>query len=313
MRVIQYNLQFKEDWDRFVRNSKNGVFFFQRDFMEYHSQRFNDFSLMIFDDNEKLVGLFPANLHDNCVYSHQGLTFGGVLSDEAMKVEKMLLVFSELKKFFAINGIKKVFYKCIPHIYCRFPSEEDRYALFVHNANLIRRDVSTTITMCDKLPYQEQRRRAIKKAEKAGLAFSKLEEFSEYWSVLENTLCSQHSVKPVHSLEEITKLAGFFPENIKLFVALKDQKVVAGTVVFENQNIAHTQYLASSPVGREIGALDFVLDKLIQDVYAKKKFFDFGISNEQNGRFLNSGLISQKEGFGGRAVVHDFYEWSLEQ
>lgn len=41
------------------------------------------------------------------------------------------------------------------------------------------------------------------------------------------------------------------------------------------------------------------------------KYFDFGISNENNGRFLNRGLIAQKEGFGARTIVHDFYELSI--
>ena len=79
-------------------------------------------------------------------------------------------------------------------------------------------------------------------------------------------------------------------------------------MVFENTQIVHTQYLANSIIGRDVGALDFVIDKLINEIYKDKKYFDFGISNENDGRFLNAGLIAQKEGFGARAVVHDFYE-----
>ena len=32
---------------------------------------------------------------------------------------------------------------------------------------------------------------------------------------------------------------------------------------------------------------------------------------KNEGRFLNAGLIAQKEGFGARAVVHDFYELEI--
>ena len=64
--------------------------------------------------------------------------------------------------------------------------------------------------------------------------------------------------------------------------------------------------------GRNVGALDFIIDKLINEVYSNKKYFDFGISNEDGGRFLNTGLIAQKEGFGARAVVHDFYEFEVK-
>lgn len=33
----------------------------------------------------------------------------------------------------------------------------------------------------------------------------------------------------------------------------------------------------------------------------------FGICTENNGNFLNEGLINQKQEFGGRGIVHDFY------
>jgi hypothetical protein len=36
-----------------------------------------------------------------------------------------------------------------------------------------------------------------------------------------------------------------------------------------------------------------------------------GASNEEGGKVLNASLIYQKEGFGGRGVVYDTYEWEL--
>ena len=43
-------------------------------------------------------------------------------------------------------------------------------------------------------------------------------------------------------------------------------------------------------------------------MFAHKKFFDFGISNEAQGRKLNQGLSYWKESFGASTIVHDFYE-----
>jgi hypothetical protein len=86
---------------------------------------------------------------------------------------------------------------------------------------------------------------------------------------------------------------------------------LAGAVIYETHNVAHAQYLANSDKGRDLGALDLVIDRLLKDVYQKKTFFDFGISTTDNGHFLNSGLLAQKEGFGARAWVHDFYEIRL--
>jgi hypothetical protein len=311
MKIIKYSILHKDSWNAFVDIAKNSHFFFTRDYMEYHSDRFDDFSLMAFDENDKLLALFPANLKDTILYSHQGLTFGGFIVDDSMKTETMLSIFDTMNLFAKQNNITKVIYKCIPYIYHQKPSEEDRYALFRNDAKLIRRDVSTTIYLEDKINYQEQRKRSIKKAIKNELLFEETKDFKGYWKVLEETLDTQHDAKPVHCLEEIEKLANLFPKNIKLFIAKKDNKILGGALIFENNQIVHTQYLANSFEGRVIGALDFVLDNLINDIYRNKKYFDFGISNEDAGRYLNTGLIAQKEGFGARAVVHDFYELEI--
>ena len=311
MTIIKYDLQYKNIWNEFVKNSKNTHFFFQRDYMQYHSDRFEDFSLLVFDDQEKLLTVLPANLKESVLYSHQGLTFGGFIVDDKMKTEMMLEIFDSLQKFAKKNGIKRIVYKCIPYIYHLKPSEEDRYALFRNDATLTRRDVSSTIDLENRINYQEQRKRSIRKAVKNNLIFEESEDLEGYWKILEDTLDYQHNLKPIHNIKEIRKLFNLFPENIRLFVAKKENEVLAGILVFENEKIVHTQYLANSLVGRNSGALDFVIDQLINEVYKDKKYFDFGNSNENRGRYLNSGLIAHKEGFGARAVVYDFYEMEI--
>ena len=77
------------------------------------------------------------------------------------------------------------------------------------------------------------------------------------------------------------------------------------------RRVAHVQYIASSLRGRELGALDRLFLDLLAGVFRDKPFFDFGRSCEQEGRLLNRGLIEQKEGFGARALVQDFYRIAL--
>lgn len=308
MKLIRYTADKKQEWDLFVTNAKNSHFMFYRDYMDYHSDRFKDFSLMFYDEKGKILGLLPANIEGDVLYSHQGLTFGGFLIDTNIKTKSMLELFDVLKGYLLKQNIKKIIYKCIPYIYSSLPAEEDRYALYVNEASLIRRDVTTTILLDNKIKYQEQRKRAIKKAFKNGLIIEESSDYNSYWSILRDALKHQHNATPVHNEDEIKRLAQLFPNNIKLFVVKDDEKILAGTVIFENSDIVHTQYLASSEQGRKVGALDFVLDYLISNKYQNKKYFDFGISNEDNGKYLNEGLIAQKEGFGARAVVHDFYE-----
>ncbi|MCT7568960.1 GNAT family N-acetyltransferase [Aliarcobacter butzleri] len=312
MTIVKYTVDQKNNWNEFVKNSKNTHFFFLRDYMEYHSDRFDDFSLMIFDEADKLISILPANIKENILYSHQGLTFGSFLVDDKMKTETMLEIFELLKQFLKEKNIVKIVYKCIPYIYHIKPSEEDRYALFRNNAQLIRRDVTSTIDLTEQVRYSKGRKWTINKAKKESIETFESDDYETFWKLLSTVLESNHEAKPVHTLEEMIKLALLFPKNIKLFLVKKDETILSGALIYENQNIVHTQYLANSEEGRELGALDLLIDYLIKDIYKNKKYFDFGISNEDAGRYLNTGLIAQKEGFGARAVVHDFYELEIK-
>ena len=83
---------------------------------------------------------------------------------------------------------------------------------------------------------------------------------------------------------------------------------MAGVVIIECRKVAHTQYIASGEEGRTYGALDLLFRHLINERYKQFDYLDLGTSNEDDGRYLNEGLIHQKEGFGGRAVCYDTYE-----
>jgi hypothetical protein len=85
----------------------------------------------------------------------------------------------------------------------------------------------------------------------------------------------------------------------------------AGAVLYISRNVCHVQYNAAHPRGKESGALDLLTDYLIRLHSVTHRYFDFGVSTEENGQYLNTGLIEYKEGFGGRTVVHDFYELDL--
>lgn len=312
MIVRNYSMDAMREWDDFVKKSKNPHFFFQRSYLEYHRDRFQDFSLMIYDEKESLIAVLPANLSGDMLCSHQGLTFGGFIVSDAMKTETMAKIFEQLIIFLKVNNVRKLIYKCIPYVYHKKPSEEDRYALFLNDANLIRRDVTSTIYLNEEVRYSKGRKWTINKAKKENIDITETRDLSSFWEILESVLENEHNAKPVHTLAEIEMLASLFPGNIRLFLASHEGQPVSGALMFENEIIAHTQYLANSTKGREIGALDLLIDHLIKNVYKNKKYFDFGISNENQGRNLNVGLISQKEGFGARPVVHDFYELKIQ-
>ena len=136
-----------------------------------------------------------------------------------------------------------------------------------------------------------------------------MDDFEEFWNqILIPNLTQKHHAKPVHSLEEIIKLKALFTENIRQFNVYQSGIIVAGTTIFETTNVAHCQYISGKEGKNELGGLDLLFYQLISETFKNKRFFDFGTSNENQGRKLNNGLSFWKESFGASTIVHDFYE-----
>ena len=334
MTIIPYSITRKETWDAFVEMSKNGTFLLKRGFMDYHSDRFFDCSLLVYagispdgDFKEKslttkdLVAVFPANWdkEQRTVYSHQGLTYGGLIVLPEVTQKEVLDIMQAILQYYRdMMQAERLVYKPIPYIYSSIPSGEDLYALFRAGAKLSRRLVSTCVSMQNPMKMRSSRVQQARKAVDHGFYIDRMTEgdnetLREYWTLLEDVLMTHHNARPTHTLQEMQLLMSRFPKNIKLYIVRHEKSIVAGIIVFECRRVAHVQYMASGDEGRAYGALDLLLRHLINERYKQFDYVDFGTSNEDGGRVLNEGLIFQKEGFGGRAVCYDTYEVNISE
>ena len=306
--VKQYEPKDYAFWNAFISTAKNATFLFHRDFMEYHQDRFQDFSLMVFD-GEKLISVLPANKVDDTIISHQGLTYGGFVVTEKIKLEQFLEIFKSVLQFLNAKQILKFDLKLIPSMYNAYFSEEIKYALFLAEAKLTRRDCLSVIDLTKPFSFSKDRKLCVRRGDKNNLIIKEELNFRLFWNtILIPNLEQKHQVKPVHSLEEIINLQQKFPDNIRHFNVYKEDELVAGTTVFITDKVAHPQYISGNDQKNELGSLDFLYNHLISEVFKDKAFFDFGISNEKQGKKLNSGLQFWKETFGTQTIVQDFYE-----
>ena len=308
--LTPYRPELKAAWDDAVKRSKNGNFLHRRDYMDYHAHRFDERSVIV-ERKGRAIAVFPCNRVDSTVISHGGLTYGGLIYSHELHAAEVLEIFRLLSEHYKQVGADTLVYKAIPHIFHRYPAEEDLYALFRCNARLMRRDISSVIDMGNRLKLSDSRKWVIKKARKNEVDVREGTFFADFHALLSEVLV-KFAAHPVHSLQELQYLHAMFPNNIRLFGAFKDSKLLAVSLVYDFGTVAHTQYLANSKEGRELGALDFVLAHLTDTVFSGHRYFSFGISTEREGQCLNEGLIFQKEGFGGRGVVHDFYSVELK-
>lgn len=311
MEISRYRREDKELWNSFVSKARNATFLFDRNYMDYHADRFDDNSFMFYYKG-KLKAVLPANVAGDTLYSHQGLTYGGLLLDKKATVEDVLECFDSLNSWLRENGISKVVYKALPWIYQQYPSEEDLYALtWKCKAQLISRDISSSIVIDNKLKFAESRKSGIRKALSLNIEVGESNDVDGFWHVLEDNLGNRYNAKPVHTASEMKLLMSRFPNNIKLYVAKMNGEIVGGTLIYVTPQVVHTQYISASVEGKKHGALDLLFDYIINKVYANCRYFDFGKSTEQGGAYLNEPLIFQKEGFGGRGVCYDWYQWEL--
>lgn len=303
--ISRYTPSNEKVWNDFVAKAGNATFLFDRKYMDYHSTRFKDHSLLIFE-GDRLSGLFIAHEDGEVIYSHRGLTYGGLVLENDARMEHYLRSFFHVLKYYS-SAFSSVVYKCFPSPFKHFTSDEDQYAMFLMRAELIGRETNCVFERSAGLPYKKSRQRAVKESQDKGYRIIRSDNPVVFWShVLEPNLAQRFGTSPVHSVDEIRLLMERFPDNIQLY-ELHDSEVLAGAIIYVMDHIAHAQYLSATPKGKQLDALDILVDHLVMNVYSQKSRFSFGTSNEEGGRKLKLGLLTWKEGFGARTRTHDTY------
>lgn len=297
-------------WNSFVNEAKNGTFLFHRDFMEYHQDRFEDYSMLFFDDKQKLRILLPANRVGDTIFSHQGLTYGGLVLGPDSHLSDAIEITYYLLKYLAENNLSKLNIKVIPPIYNSFPSDEMEYVAFLLESKLVRRDALAVVDMTQKIEISRVRKRGVEKGMNFSLKVVEENDFASFWNeLLIPNLKSRYDANPVHSLSEITYLKSKFPNEIKQFNVYLEDKIIGGVTVFFTKNVIHPQYISGNKeFNNTYGGLDFLYNFLLNELDTEARYFDFGISNENNGMQLNESLHYWKESFGARTIVQNFYE-----
>tara|TARA_B110000977_G_scaffold135232_1_gene172050 strand:- start:3055 stop:3999 length:945 start_codon:yes stop_codon:yes gene_type:complete len=314
MIVLRYKKEHKIIWDNFIKESNNGTFLFMRDYLEYHSDRFLDFSLLVLDEKKNIIAVFPANLDNDIIYSHNGLTYGGIVTKDC-KLDKTIKIFDTVILFLKSQSIKKMIYKSVPNIYLKSFTDSEKYAIFLNKGKAIRVDTSLVIDLKNEIKFNSNRKRSLKKAQKNNLQIERSAGgILFFWNeILTPNLKEKYFKSPVHSLEEIQYLQNLFPDNILQYNVYLDDEILGGTTLFLINDTIHSQYIASNEKGRRIGCLDYLFDELITEFKQKKmNYFSFGIVNENDGLYVNQGLLDWKESFGAKVFCNDFFEFNLK-
>lgn len=303
LNIQRYSAANKSLWDNFVSTADVHSILFFRDFMEYHSDRFTDYSHMIYKEN-KLIAVFPANINDNHdVHSHQGLSYGGVLFKPHTSFNIRLNVYQQLLQFLEINNVETLFTKSIPNCYCNDFSENLIFQWL--KGECVRTDIYSYLPKASYFNPNRNRMRHLKKV--IDVEIRATDELAEFWNqVLIPNLEKRFNVRPVHSIAEMERLVSNFKKQIRFYGAYQKGVLRAGVVLFVHRNVVHAQYSAGDE-NREDGSLDLLLDFVIRK-YNTDKAFSFGTSSERQGEQINEGLLYWKESFRSNNGIQQFFE-----
>lgn len=307
-----YKPEDKKLWDDLVTASRQGTLLHYRGYMDYHSDRFRDCSLIALRKG-KPTTLLPANIdNEGILRSHQGLTYGGWLTPLShFDGSDMLRLFDAWISWCRENHIREIIYKSTPHIYHKIPAEEDMYALFRFGATIDTVNLSTVIDVRENPGFNTLQKRHFKKASMLSPWIKETSDASEFMPIIKECLRSRHDATPVHTEGELQILKDRFPHGIRMFLAGIGSESEAAVCMYNTNSVAHCQYIATSESGREKGTLTYLMNHLIHEEFSGNRYFDFGTSNEDAGRILNSGLIHQKTGLGGRGVAYQIFRLDL--
>lgn len=276
--------------------------------MEYHNDRFEDHSLILFK-KDKPIALFPANLRENVLYSHQGLTFGGLLLTKksgAHEINELLLSvinYAKAEKFTAM------IVKTIPEIYYEHSANELLYFLS-KQGNLIDRNLVLAIDYTIPLSIHKTKRKHYEKNDSLGFEIEENGSLAEFWNdVLQPKLQEKYNANPVHSLAEITKLQAQFPSNIIQYNIKLDGEILAGITIFKHKKVIKSQYGANTKKGASLRALEYLFMYLIEKFKDEEMhYFSMGTVDADNELGYNTGLLKQKEELGCVCFTQDIYK-----
>lgn len=320
LEIRKYSIEYEEEWDHFVlEESINGTILQTQKFLSYHPEnRFEDFSVMLYNKS-KLIGVIPACLireEKMLFYSHGGSTFGGlILDNKNYKGNIVIDILDKLEEYLSGFNISKIILKITSNIFCKKDPALLEYILRIKGYQN-HEELSTLIDFSayDKEIFPnivQSKRSAIRQNIKKGLTFKEIDmesQIYDFYTVLTENL-KKYDTKPVHTFSELLALKdNYLKDKVKFFAVFLEEKLVAGSMIFDFGKVLHTQYLAADATFQSYQPMSVLYFCLIKFAYESGyEKLSWGISTESKGEVLNETLLAFKESFGSTYSMNRTY------
>ena len=298
-------------WNDFISQATNATFLFDRNFMEYHADRFQDFSLLVFEE-DILQAVVPANCKDNQIFSHQGLTYGGFVFRNEFPIGQIEKVLSETFSFLQSQGFVKCEIKAMLPFYAPDFHAEIQQVLSDKQAKITAQKMNLAIDFRTEYSISKSKLKHYRRLQSEGLVVKKEADCTIFWQeVLEPLLLEKYQTKPLHSLAEINSLQSKFPNHIEQYNLYRDGEILAGITLFKTATVIKSQYGATTENGKKFRALDYLFLYLIDSFKADYDYFDMGTVDDNSELGYNEGLLNQKKELGCSVYSQNIFQIAL--
>jgi hypothetical protein len=308
IQVQQYLLENAAEWNAFVKQSVNGSFLLDRNFMDYHQERFEDHSLMMYLDGQ-LMCCIPAHVKDGVFYSHRGLSYAGLMVSAAAvtNIDKIVDALLEYVKGLAFAKAELQ----LPPISYQFLNKEIAAVLEHKGFTPNRKLHNQSVALDQEIQVSPKKSTGYRNGKFEGLRMETTNDFRSFWEeVLTPQLAERYHSKPIHSLAEIELLASRFQKNIIQYNVYREDALLAGITFFIKGNIVKSQYTASSPEGLKTDAVAYIYMEAMKEFKEKGcSLMDYGTVNEKDGS-VNKGLQRFKKEMG--CQEEEWRRWEFE-
>lgn len=307
MHIIKVNIKTSNEWRDFLSSNYN--MFYDGKFLEYNDAFKKGISWhhLIFKDKNKTIAILNGNERlekEGKVYvSCDGVSFGGFMWSEKIKIDDMINVIKLFKNYLIDNHFTKCIIRNPPFLYRLHTNEEYEYVLLTEGFTVNKYSITNIIDLSsfefDKL--KNSKKRSIQKSSELieielieGIVNEK--NLNDFYNILHSNR-ELKNVVPTHSIKELVFLKNNLPDKIKLFSAkIGDEIVGICTLFLIKKDVVLNFYLAADEEHKRNRVSDYLLYYSIE--WSKEnnfRIYDIGTSSVDD-RLLQ-GLFDFKKKF----------------
>lgn len=318
IKIQKYSNQYYTRWNDLVENSDNGTLFQSLDFLSYHDNKFSDQeNNLIFLKGEALIAVLPAIKINKKLVSPFGASFGGIVTAKKISLNESEQIIESFVNYLRSNDFESCTLILTPSHICKSLNGNLEYSLLRRGFRILSSDLFNAIELPKSYKevweekYLSRNRNTIRKSSDNFEIIPNCSVQEFYSTLLEDK--KRHNAKPTHSMNELKKLKGKYPDDIWFDVAVSGNKESVAICYFKlNQKAVMTFYMAQSDSALGKNGKNILVDFGIKNAIEKGfNIFDFGGSTIGY-EIQNIGISRFKESFGALGGNRIKLEWRNE-